>query len=130
MFSQAGAVTDAAGPAAPAGELCQADAAAAAATGSAAAHETAEHDAAPATAGRPGPGSSNTPATATSSAVATTKIIKVRNFNVVTVEHTYDACPKYSELGSFRIIAYLYVSDGSGHWQRQYSKKKVQRFYV
>ena len=29
-----------------------------------------------------------------------------------TVEHTYDACPKYSELGSFRIIAYLYVSDG------------------
>ena len=30
-----------------------------------------------------------------------------------TVEHTYDACPKYSELGSFRIIAYLYVSDGS-----------------
>ena len=29
------------------------------------------------------------------------------------VEHTYDACPKYSELGSFRIIAYLYVSDGS-----------------
>ena len=31
----------------------------------------------------------------------------------ITVEHTYDACPKYSELGSFRIIAYLYVSDGS-----------------
>ena len=30
-----------------------------------------------------------------------------------TVEHTYDACPKYSELGSFRIVAYLYVSDGS-----------------
>ena len=30
-----------------------------------------------------------------------------------TVEHAYDACPKYSELGSFRIIAYLYVSDGS-----------------
>ena len=30
-----------------------------------------------------------------------------------TVEHTYDACPKYSELGSFRIIAYLYVSEGS-----------------
>ena len=29
-----------------------------------------------------------------------------------TVEHTYDACPKYSELGSFCIIAYLYVSDG------------------
>ena len=41
-----------------------------------------------------------------------------------TVEHTYDACPKYSELGSFRIIAYLYVG------QRQYSKKKVQRFYI
>ena len=32
-----------------------------------------------------------------------------------TVEHTYDACPKYSELGSFRIIAYLYVSDRSHH---------------
>ena len=32
---------------------------------------------------------------------------------VSTVEHKYDACPKYSELGSFRIIAYLYVSDGS-----------------
>ena len=30
-----------------------------------------------------------------------------------TVEHKYDACHKYSELGSFRIIAYLYVSDGS-----------------
>ena len=28
------------------------------------------------------------------------------------VEHTYDACLKYSELESFRIIAYLYVSDG------------------
>ena len=27
-----------------------------------------------------------------------------------TVEHTYDGCPKYSELGIFRIIAYLYVS--------------------
>ena len=47
-----------------------------------------------------------------------------------TVEHIYDACPKYSELGSFRIIAYLYVSDGSRRWQRQYSKKKVQRFYI
>ena len=38
------------------------------------------------------------------------------NYNTTfrsTVEHTYDACPKYSELGSFRIIAYLYVSDGS-----------------
>ena len=32
---------------------------------------------------------------------------------VITVEHTYDACPKYSELGSFRIIAYLYVSSSS-----------------
>ena len=30
-----------------------------------------------------------------------------------TVEHTYDACPKYSKLGGFRIIAYLYVSGGS-----------------
>ena len=48
----------------------------------------------------------------------------------LTVEHIYDACPKYSELGNFRIIAYLYVSDGSRRWQRQYSKKKVQRFNI
>ena len=45
-----------------------------------------------------------------------------------TVEHKYDECPKYSELGSFRIIAYLYVSDGSRRWQRL--QKKVQRFYI
>ena len=32
---------------------------------------------------------------------------------IFTVEHIYDACPKYSELGNFRIIANLYVSDGS-----------------
>ena len=37
------------------------------------------------------------------------KVEKMQN----TVEHTYDTCPKYSELGSFRFIAYLYVSDGS-----------------
>ena len=49
---------------------------------------------------------------------------------VWTVEHTYDACPKYSELGIFCIIAYLYVSDGSRRLQRQYSKEKVQRFYI
>ena len=30
-----------------------------------------------------------------------------------TVEHIYDACPKYSELESLHIIAYLNVSDGS-----------------
>ena len=41
-----------------------------------------------------------------------------------TVEHTYDACPKYSELGSFRIIAYFYVSDVSRRWQRQSTEKK------
>ena len=34
------------------------------------------------------------------------------------VEHTYDVCPIYSESGSFRIVAYLYVSDGSLRWQR------------
>ena len=28
--------------------------------------------------------------------------------NMNTVEHTYDACPNYSELRSFRIIAYLF----------------------
>ena len=28
-------------------------------------------------------------------------------FATDTVEHTYDACPKYSELGSFHIIACL-----------------------
>ena len=38
----------------------------------------------------------------------------------ITVEHTYDACPKYNKLGSFRIIA----------GQRQYSKKKVQHFNI
>ena len=46
----------------------------------------------------------------------------------VTVEHTYDVCPKYSELGSFRIIAYLYVSDGSRRWQRKYSEEKSTEF--
>ena len=25
--------------------------------------------------------------------------------SLITVEHTYDACPNYSELGSFRIIS-------------------------
>ena len=49
---------------------------------------------------------------------------------LATVEHTYDACPKYGELGSFRIIAYLYISDGSRRWQRQYSKKKVLLSYI
>ena len=44
-----------------------------------------------------------------------------------TVEHTHDACPKYI---ANRIIAYLYVSDGSRRRQRQFSKKKVQRFYI
>ena len=29
----------------------------------------------------------------------------------ITVKHIYDACPKYSKLGKFCIIAYLYVSD-------------------
>ena len=29
--------------------------------------------------------------------------------NSITVEHTYDVCPKYSKLESFGIIAYLYV---------------------
>ena len=47
-----------------------------------------------------------------------------------TVEHTYDAWPKYSELGSFHIIAYLYVIDGGRRWQRQSTEKKVQRFYI
>ena len=48
----------------------------------------------------------------------------------ITVEHTYDACLKYSEMGSFRIIAYLHVSDVRRRWQRQYSKKKVKRFFI
>ena len=30
-----------------------------------------------------------------------------------TVEHTYDACPRYSQLGSFRTIAYLYTDSAS-----------------
>ena len=37
---------------------------------------------------------------------------------IYTVEHIYDACPKYSELGNFRIIAYLYVSDGTTRYVR------------
>ena len=41
------------------------------------------------------------------------QVHKVKDDEMDTVEHTYDACPKYSELGSFRIIAYLYVSAGS-----------------
>ena len=49
-------------------------------------------------------------------------------YSVDTVEHTYDACPKYSELGSFRIIAYLYVSDGSRRWPRQSTEKKYSVF--
>ena len=45
-----------------------------------------------------------------------------------TVEHTYDTCPKYSELGSFCIVAYLYVSDGSCRLQRQSTEKKYSVF--
>ena len=41
-----------------------------------------------------------------------------------TVEHTYVACPKYSELGSFRIIAYLNVSDGLAAADSAYSTEK------
>ena len=36
--------------------------------------------------------------------------------------------PKYSELGSFRIISYLYVSNGSRSWQRQSTEKKDSVF--
>ena len=56
--------------------------------------------------------------------------IKCSCVDQITVEHTYDACPKYSKLGSFRIIAYLYVSEGSRRWQRQSTEKKVQGFYI
>ena len=45
-----------------------------------------------------------------------------------TVEHTYDACPKYNELGSFRIIAYLYVSDGGAKLKLKTSRKKYSVF--
>ena len=45
-----------------------------------------------------------------------------------TAEHTYDAFPKYSELGSFRIIAYLYARDGSRRWQRPSTEKKYSVF--
>ena len=43
-----------------------------------------------------------------------------------TVEHTYDACPKYSELGSFRIIAYFMLAtvaaaDSASTVRRKYS---------
>ena len=39
-------------------------------------------------------------------------------------------CPKYSELGSFCIIAYLYVSDGSRRWLRQGTEKSTAFLYI
>ena len=52
--------------------------------------------------------------------------LKAQQVNIChTVEHTYDACLKYSELGSFRIIAYLY---GSRRWQRRSTEKKYSVF--
>ena len=48
------------------------------------------------------------------SKVRLSKLISLKILTVCsTVEHTYGVCPKYSELGSFGIIANLYVSDGS-----------------
>ena len=48
------------------------------------------------------------------SKVRLSKLISLKILTVCsTVEHTYDVCPKYRELGSFGIIANLYVSDGS-----------------
>ena len=44
-----------------------------------------------------------------------------------TVEHTYDTCPKYSELESFRIIAYLYVSYGL---ERKYKWKSTAFLFI
>ena len=45
--------------------------------------------------------------------------------NIDTVEHTYDVCPKYSKLGSFRIITYLYVTvaaaDSTSTVKKKYS---------
>ena len=54
----------------------------------------------------------------------------IYDINMYTVEHTYDACPKYSELGSFRSIAYLYVSDGSDSWQHQSTEKSTAFLYI
>ena len=47
-----------------------------------------------------------------------TEIVKVsqqfrKNLDDFGVDFAHIACPKYSELGSFGIKAYLYVSDGS-----------------
>ena len=36
-------------------------------------------------------------------------VLEIYNTAPYTVEHTYDACPKYSELGSFRIKAYIFM---------------------
>ena len=47
-----------------------------------------------------------------------------------TVEHTYDTCPKYSKLGIFCTIAYLYVSDGSCRWQCRRTEKKYSVFLI
>ena len=43
-----------------------------------------------------------------------------------TVEHIYDACPKYSEFGNFHIITYLYVgtvatADSASTVKKKYS---------
>ena len=45
-----------------------------------------------------------------------------------TVEHIYDACPKYSELGNFCIIAYLYVSDDCAPDSASTVRKKYSVF--
>ena len=46
-----------------------------------------------------------------------------------TVEHTYDVCPKYSELGSFRIIA-VFLGTVAAADSAKVQGKKVQRFYI
>ena len=52
-----------------------------------------------------------------------------------TVEHTFDACPKYSEFGSFPIIAYLYDAAVSAKVQKKstaflYIAKQNHRLYT
>ena len=48
-----------------------------------------------------------------------------------TAELTYDACPKNSESGSFRIMAYHYVSKSVAAADSTSTvRKKVQRFNI
>ena len=62
------------------------------------------------------------------------RVLKVfglyKTINRIPLEHAYDACPIYSELKIFRIIAYLYVSDGSRRPAVDSAKVQNYFFYI